>query len=72
MGQGLRQGGVLASLLFSIFFSAVLRVAVDRFSANADVVKDMVCTNRVRGRRRGWRQKLERPEKGRDNRQETV
>ena len=42
VGQGLWQGCVLALLLFNIFFTAVLRVAVERFSANAHVVKDTV------------------------------
>ena len=44
VGQGLRQRCVLAHLLFNIFFTAVLRAAVERFHTNADVVKDMVCT----------------------------
>ena len=35
--QGLRLGCALAPLMFNIFFAAVLRVAVDRFSADADV-----------------------------------
>ena len=46
--HGLRQGCVLAPLLFSILCAVVLRVAVERFSADADVVKDRVCTNKVR------------------------
>ena len=46
--QGLLQGCVLAPLLFNVLFAAVLRVAVERFSADADVVKDRVCTNKVR------------------------
>ena len=44
VGQGLRQECVLEPLLFNIFFTAVLRVAVERFTADADVVKDTVCT----------------------------
>ena len=42
--QALRQGCLLARLLFNMFFTAVLSVAVERFSANSDVVKDTVCT----------------------------
>ena len=62
VGQDLRQGCVLAPLLFNVFFTVILRVTVERFSANADVVKDMVCT-KVRGENGGeW--KRERPEKG--------
>ena len=44
VARGLRQACVLAPLLFKMFFAAVLCVALQRFSANADVVKDMVCT----------------------------
>ena len=47
MWQGLRQGYVLAQLLFNIFFTAVRRVAVEWFSANANVVK-MRCTPKRR------------------------
>ena len=54
VGQGLRQGCVLASFLFNMFFASVLRVMVERFSANADVMKDMVCT-KVRDEREGAR-----------------
>ena len=43
-GQGPPQGCVLAPLLFNMLLTAILRVAVERFSANADVVKEMVCT----------------------------
>ena len=46
--QGLRQAYLVTRLLFNILFAAVLRVVVGRFSADADVVKDRVCTNKVR------------------------
>ena len=35
-----------------MFFTAVLRVAVERFSTNADMTKDMVCT-KVKGEKGG-------------------
>ena len=62
---------MLARLLLNISFTAVLRVAVERFCADADVVKDMVCTNKVREKKGGGK-KLEGPEKGLDVPQETV
>ena len=40
-------------MLFNIFYTAVLRVAVERSSADADVVKDMMCTNKVREKKMG-------------------
>ena len=55
---------------FNMFFTAVLRVAVKRFSAYANVGKDMVCT-KVRGEK-GEGGMRGRPEKGRDKPQETV
>ena len=51
--QGLRQGCMLAPLLFNFSFAAVHRVAVKRFSADAEVSQDMVCTNKVRGKKGG-------------------
>ena len=43
VGQGLRQGCVLSSpLLFNIFFAAVLLIALQRFSRNADILADLV------------------------------
>ena len=38
MRHGLRQGYVLAPVLLNMLYTAVVRVAVERFSANADVV----------------------------------
>ena len=55
--------------VFNVFFTAVLRVMVEWFNADADVVKDMVCSNKVR--EKGGGEKIERPQKGRDNPQET-
>jgi len=62
--QGLLQGCVLAPLPFIIFVTAVLRVAVEQFSADADVVKYVLCTNKVKEKKGGGANKLERPEKG--------
>ena len=46
--QGLLQGCVLIPLRFNNFFySGILCGGVERFSADADVVKDTVCTNKV-------------------------
>ena len=42
LGQGLRQGCVLAPLLLKIFFTAVLRVAEKHFLADAAITDNMV------------------------------
>ena len=40
--QGLRQGCVLASLLFNIFFAAVMNVASTRFKADKDIMNALI------------------------------
>ena len=42
VGQGLPQGYVLSPLLFNVFFAAVLRIALERFSRNTDILGDLV------------------------------
>ena len=40
--QRLRQGCVLSPLLFKIFFTSILAVALERFSKDADILADLV------------------------------
>lgn len=41
-GQGPRQGCVISPLLFSIFFTAAITVAVRRFGVDADIMADLL------------------------------
>ena len=42
VAQGLRQGYVLSTLMFNVFFAAILFVALERFSKDAGILADLI------------------------------
>ena len=42
VAQALCQGCVLSPLLFNVFFAAILLVALERFSKDADILADLI------------------------------